>query len=220
MHYPIPGAGLNAGINTIFCIGRNYAEHAAELKNEIPDEPVVFTKPRSSIIYSGSEIVIPPHTSDVHHEVEIVVAIGKTLRRAQNDEARKAISAIGVGLDITARDIQQRLKEKGLPWDLAKGLDTFTVIGSFYPVTDVANLTGIPLQLTVNGTLRQQSNAAMMLFPIVDLVSFLSFHFTLSPGDLIFTGTPKGVARIQPGDWLIGEIPGTSALVTAGVRQA
>jgi 2-keto-4-pentenoate hydratase/2-oxohepta-3-ene-1,7-dioic acid hydratase in catechol pathway len=217
---PIPGSGLSIGIHTIFCIGRNYAEHVAELQNTVPDEPVVFTKPLSSVIYSGSEIVLPPHTSDVHHEVEIVVAIGKKLSRARADQAKDAIAAIGVGLDMTARDIQQRLKEKGLPWDLAKGLDTFTVIGTFFPFTSAIDLTDIPLQLSVNGEVKQKSNSSLMLFPIVEIIAFLSFHFTLQPGDLIFTGTPKGVGRVKPGDFLVGGIPGTEAVVTAGVRQA
>lgn len=217
-HLSIPGAGLDVPIHAVFCVGRNYAEHAAELQNEVPDEPVIFTKPLSSIIFSGQDVLIPPQTTDVHHEVEIVLALGASLHNATPAEALKAIAAVGVGLDMTARDIQQKLKTKGLPWDLAKGINTFTVIGSFFPVSEDFDFSNIPVELSVNGEVRQRSSSSMMLFTPGVLLSFLSRFFTLQAGDLIFTGTPKGVGRVQSGDRLYGTIPGTDAFVSAGVR--
>lgn len=193
----LPGLGLP--LHSIFCIGRNYADHIEELKNAVPDEPVVFTKPLSSVIFSGEEIRLPKTSSEVHHEAEVVLALGAELQHCDEEQARKAISGLAIGIDLTARDIQARLKAKGLPWDKAKGQDTFTVLGNFIPYED-QDLSDLPFSLSVNGQTRQSGNTKLMLNTIPKLICHLSEYFTLHPGDLIFTGTPKGVAALNHGD--------------------
>jgi 2-keto-4-pentenoate hydratase/2-oxohepta-3-ene-1,7-dioic acid hydratase in catechol pathway len=195
----IPGLPhLKAG--SIYCIGRNYAEHARELNNPVPTEPVVFLKPASSLLPDGGDVVIPPDSENVHHEAELVIAIGKTASRITPNQAADCIAGIAAGIDITARDIQDRLKQKSLPWLLAKGLDTFAPVGSFVPLSDTIDLKNLQLTLTVNGQLKQDGNTRDMLFPVDIIISRLSHWFTLMPGDLIFTGTPAGVGALNPGD--------------------
>jgi 2-keto-4-pentenoate hydratase/2-oxohepta-3-ene-1,7-dioic acid hydratase in catechol pathway len=196
---PIPGISLQ--VQNIFCIGRNYVEHIRELGNEVPVEPLVFLKPTSAICYSGDSIELPPQSTRVDHEVEIVVAIGRKGKFIPAAEAHSHIAGIGIGIDLTARDLQERAKEKGLPWALAKGFDHFAPISEFVsPPTDPARLHSIQFQLKVNGELRQKASSSQMITSIPKLIEFLSRNFTLSPGDLIFTGTPKGVAPLKSGD--------------------
>jgi len=192
--------GLNLPIKTIYCIGRNYTDHAKELNNPVPSSPIVFLKPQSSICFDSDQILIPPQSNDVHHEVEMVVAISKSGKNIDPEDAIDYISGIGVGIDFTARDIQQKAKEAGHPWSIAKGFDTFAPISSFIPTHKIENLENIDLQLSVNGTNRQHGNISEMIFSINELISFLSGVFTLAPGDLIFTGTPSGVSSINHGD--------------------
>lgn len=199
---------LNLPIHSIFCIGRNYVDHIHELQNAIPEEPVVFTKPLSSVCYSGQSIVIPPQSTDVHHEIEIVVALGKDIPMGTFDGNSKVIAGIGLGIDVTARDIQAKLKSKGLPWDKAKGLDTFTVLGGFESYRN-QNLQDLSFELAVNDTIRQSGNTSLMMFPIISLIQHLNTYYSLYAGDLIFTGTPAGVAKLESGDHLHGEIHGT-----------
>lgn len=192
--------GLNLPIKTVYCIGRNYAEHAKELNNPIPSSPIVFLKPQSSICYNGDTIVIPQQSDDVHHEVEIVVCISKMGKNISELDAPNYIAGIGVGIDFTARDIQQKAKEQGHPWAIAKGFDTFAPISNFVPIKNVPNTQNISLQLLVNNEIRQTGNSSQMIYNINTLVSYLSTLFTLYPGDLIFTGTPSGVSSIKSGD--------------------
>lgn len=194
----LPGLGLP--VNSIFCIGRNYAEHARELNNPIPKNPVIFTKPATSLIFDGDTIRIPDFTNDVHHEAEIVVAIGKSGKNIPIEKAADYIAGFAAGIDVTARDIQSRLKEKSHPWDTAKGLDTFAPVSNFVSTDKISDLNNISIRLSVNDTIRQDGNSKDMIFPITELISRLSKFFTLSPGDLIFTGTPEGVAKIVDGD--------------------
>ncbi len=188
-------------VNSIFCIGRNYAEHARELNNPVPKSPVVFTKPASSLIFDGDAIVIPEFTEDVHHELEMVVAIGETGKNIPAEQAQNHIAGYAIGLDMTARDVQSRLKEKSHPWDLAKGPDTFAPLGNFVEATQV-NPADIHLSLKRNGTFVQQGTTSDMIFSVHQLISHLSKYFTLNPGDLIYTGTPEGVGPVQKGDQL------------------
>lgn len=187
-------------ICTIFCIGRNYAEHARELNNEVPKEPVVFLKPASSIIAGGDTILLPARSNEIHHEVELVAAIGKRGKHIPAEQAADHIAGYALGIDVTARDIQQRAKENGHPWSVAKGFDTFAPLSRFIPSKRIDHPQDLELELKVNGEIRQHDSTAKMLNPVADLVSYLSGIFTLNPGDLIFTGTPKGVSSIAAGD--------------------
>lgn len=193
------------GTGSIFCIGRNYVAHARELNNDVPDQPLVFLKPTSSIIFDG-QILLPSQSNEVHHEVELVVAIGKSGKNISEDDALSYIAGYAVGIDITARDIQSQAKEKGYPWSVAKGFDTFAPISSFINSGKVTNPQDLGLSLTVNGALRQQSNTRLMIFSVAELISYLSNIFTLQPGDLIFTGTPEGVSPLQSGDRIEAEL--------------
>jgi len=191
--------GLNLQVHSIFCIGRNYAEHAKELGNEVPKEPIVFLKPLNTICFTGSNIELPIQTNDVHHEVELVLAIGKSGKNISIENALDHIAGYGIGIDFTARDIQKKAKEKGQPWSIAKGFDNFAPLGNFIPF-DSESFPVIDLNLTVNSEPRQQGSTHDMIFDIPVLISFLSSIFTLEEGDLIFTGTPNGVSAIQSGD--------------------
>lgn len=194
--------GENRIVNNIFCIGRNYAKHAQELNNAVPDEPVVFLKPNSSIIHDGQDIHLPSRSSDVHHEVELVLAIGKDGSNIHEDDATSYIDGIAVGIDVTARDIQSKAKEAGKPWSIAKGFDTFAPVSSFLTPPDNIDYGNLKISLNVNKSQRQRGYTKDLLFPVPFLISYLSSIFTLQKGDLIFTGTPEGVAQINPGDEL------------------
>lgn len=185
---------------TLYCIGRNYAKHAKELKNEVPSEPVVFLKPRSSLIFNGDAIHIPESSNNVHHEVEMVVLIGKTTKNVSEQKALESVKAVGVGLDMTARDLQSDAKLKGLPWTLAKGFDTFAPLGNLSDFHQDIDITNLDISVSVNGEIRQSGNTSDMLFPVAKLISYLSKRFTLTPGDLIYTGTPEGVSKVEKGD--------------------
>lgn len=195
----VPGL-KNLQINNIFCIGRNYVEHAHELQNEVPDQPLVFLKPSSSVILAGDTIRIPPQSSNVHHEVELVAAIGKKGKNIPEKKALSYVAGYGIGIDVTARDVQQRAKEKGHPWSVAKGFDTFAPISTFVSAENLPDPQNVDLEIAVNGEMRQSDNTKLMIFPVAELISYLSTIFTLNPGDLIFTGTPKGVSPLASGD--------------------
>ncbi len=209
---------LDIPVRTIFCIGRNYSEHAKELGNAVPEEPIVFLKPLNTICFDGDTISIPTQSKDVHHEVEMVIAIGKSGKDIKQKEALSYIAGIGVGIDLTARDIQQKAKKKGLPWAIAKGFDTFAPISAFTPLTDAPPLNNIELELKVNGQIRQNGNTSNMIFSCEYLISFLSSIFTLNPGDLIFTGTPKGVSAILAGDKIEASLNLNVANLTLDVK--
>ncbi len=194
--------GLDLAVQNIFCIGRNYAEHAHELGNPVPKEPLVFLKPTGSVCYNNEIISLPFQSKDVHHEVELVVAIAKKGKDIPVDEALGYVAGYGVGIDFTARDIQEEAKLKGKPWSIAKGFDGFAPISDFVSSSEVPDPQNLDIELTVNGESRQSDNTKNMLFPVYELIVFLSSIFTLQPGDLIFTGTPSGVSAIQSGDSL------------------
>lgn len=187
---------------SVYCIGRNYAKHIEEMKSKPTTDPVVFLKPRSSLIFDKDSVIIPPASNDVHHEVELVLLIGKTTKDIEPENALASLKAVAVGIDMTARDIQVKAKKAGLPWTLSKGFDTFSPIGNFSEYNSDLNLENIDIELRVNNSLRQSGNTSSMLFKADQLISYLSSKFTLYPGDLIFTGTPEGVGRVNPGDKL------------------
>lgn len=194
--------GLPFGARNIFCIGRNYAAHARELKNEIPQEPVVFLKPVSALCYSGESVKLPRASARVDHEVEIVVALGQRCQAISEAQALEAVAGYAVGLDLTARDLQEIAKKGGLPWAVAKGFDGFAPVSSFLGADVVGDPAGLCFELEVNGETRQRGRASDMLFSIPSLIAYLSGIFTLEPGDLIFTGTPAGVGPLVAGDSL------------------
>jgi 2-keto-4-pentenoate hydratase/2-oxohepta-3-ene-1,7-dioic acid hydratase in catechol pathway len=206
MSFDIPGfPGFQYG--TLYCIGRNYAKHAAEMKSEVPESPVVFLKPRSSIIHDGETIRIPKQSSEVHHEVELVILIGSKASSVKTDDALSHVAGFGIGLDITARDVQSEAKKKGLPWSLAKGFNTFAPLGNLVIFDEaIHNLNKMDLRVEVNGNVRQNGNTSDMIFTVEHLISYLSDCFTLYPGDLIFTGTPEGVSPIIGGDSIHAEL--------------
>lgn len=194
--------GLDLPIRTIYCIGRNYAQHAKEMGSPIPKMPLVFLKPLGAICYSDSTISIPPQSNDIHFEGEIVVAISKTGKNIAHGSAQDHIAGYGVGIDFTARDIQAIAKKQGHPWSIAKGFDDFAPISEFVPASEIDDNSNMDLKLFQNGFVKQHGNTSEMIFPISNLITFLSQIYTLHPGDLIFTGTPEGVGPVQPGDKL------------------
>lgn len=190
----------------ILAIGRNYADHIKELNNERPDEPVIFTKPDSALLKNGSNFYYPDYSTDIHHEIELVLKICKVGKNIDEKFAHKYYDEIGLGIDFTARDLQQKAKEKGLPWAIAKGFDGSAPISSFKDKTDFADLNNLNFSLNVDGETRQTGNTSHMLFGFDYMISYLSKFFTLKKGDIIFTGTPKGVGPIAIGQKLEGYI--------------
>jgi 2-keto-4-pentenoate hydratase/2-oxohepta-3-ene-1,7-dioic acid hydratase in catechol pathway len=193
----------------IICIGRNYTKHIEELQNERPTEPVIFMKPDSAILLKQHPFVIPEFSSDIHHEIEIIVKISKVGKYIDAKFAHKYYDEIGVGIDFTARDLQQKLKDKGLPWEKAKAFDGSAVIGEFVSKTDYNSLENLTFELTRNGKTVQKGNTSHMLWKINELISYVSQYFTLKIGDIIFTGTPEGVGLVEPEDVLEGFLEGT-----------
>lgn len=185
----------------IICIGRNYAEHAQELGNEVPTSPVMFMKPDTAILKKGSDFYIPEFSKDVHYELEVVLKISKGGKYIQEENADKYYDEIGLGIDFTARDLQSQLKEKGLPWELAKGFDGSAVVSEFYK-KDNYDIRNLNFSLLKNKQEVQNGNTSLMIFSPEKIISFVSQYFTLRVGDLIFTGTPKGVGKVSENDEL------------------
>jgi 2-keto-4-pentenoate hydratase/2-oxohepta-3-ene-1,7-dioic acid hydratase in catechol pathway len=192
----------------IICIGRNYAKHIEELKNERPSEPVIFMKPDSAVLLKQHPFVIPEFSNDIHHEIELIVKINKVGKYIDTKFAHKYYDEISVGIDFTARDLQNVLKAKGLPWEKAKSFDGSAVIGEFLPKSQFNSLENITFELTNNSKIVQKGNASHMLWKIDEIISFVSQYFTLKIGDIIFTGTPEGVAAVKPEDVLEGFLEG------------
>lgn len=190
----------------IICIGRNYVNHISELGNEKPEEPVIFMKPDTALLKEG-DFYIPDFSEDVHHEIEIVVKISKVGKHIEPKFAHKYYNEISVGIDFTARDVQQKLKEKGLPWEKAKAFDSSALVGDFISVEGL-NMENLNLELLKNGTSQQIGNTNQMLWKINELVAYVSKYFTLKTGDLIFTGTPSGVSKVEANDVLEGFLEG------------
>ena len=208
----IKDSNKKINVGKIVCVGRNYAEHAQELGNEIPEKPVVFLKPASALIYSGDSIIYPSFSEEMHHEAELVLLIGKTIKDADKTESANAIIGYGVGLDMTLRDIQSNLKKKGHPWTIAKGFDTSAVISDFVSTDDFKLTLDEEIILSVNNNVRQKAKLKKMIFSPVDIVSYISSLMTLEEGDLIYTGTPAGVGQVAKGDKIHAEITGLATL--------
>ncbi len=195
----------------IICIGRNYAEHAKEMKSDVPTEPVYFMKPDTSLLKEG-DFYIPDFTKDLHHEIELVLKISKAGKSIEEQFAHKYYDEIGLGIDFTARDIQMKCKEKGLPWEKAKAFDNSAPIGDFVKKEELGDLKNINFELKINDGSRQIGNSKDLIFSFDKVISYVSQFVTLKTGDLIYTGTPEGVGPVKIGDQMEGFINGRSFL--------
>lgn len=192
----------------VIAIGRNYAAHAKELNNPVPSSPVIFMKPDTAVLKDNKPFYIPEFSSDIHYELEVVLKICKEGKHIAEKFAPNYYEEIGLGIDFTARDLQSSLKEKGLPWELAKAFDNSAAVSHFIPKTQIADLNNLQFELKINGESRQLGNTKNILFPFDKIIAFVSQYITLKKGDLIFTGTPEGVGQVHQGDKLeawIGE---------------
>lgn len=196
----------------IICIGRNYVDHIAELKNEVPDEPVVFLKPDTAYNKNRQDFYIPEFTQDLHYEAEIVLRINKMGKHIDEKFARRYFDAITIGIDFTARDLQAKLKAKGLPWEKAKAFDFSAAVGDLAPADDYPDMGNINFNLDINGKTVQQGNTGLTINDFNQIIAYASKFFTLKKGDLIFTGTPAGVGPVKIGDKLEGYIEGKKLL--------
>lgn len=192
----------------IICIGRNYVDHIEELANEKPKDPVVFIKPDSAVLPKEQDFYIPEFSNEIHYEVEVLIKIKKVGKHINEKFAHTYYDEIGLGLDFTARDLQSKLKEKGLPWEKAKGFDGSAVIGKWVDKKLFNDINNLNFSLTRNGNIVQQGNTGLMLWGIDSLISYVSKFFMLKKGDIIFTGTPAGVGKISPNDYLSGTLEG------------
>jgi len=188
----------------IICIGRNYSEHAKELNNPVPTEPVFFMKPDTALIKDNVPYFYPEFSKDIHHEIELVLRISKAGKHILPEFASKYYDAVALGIDFTARDIQDKCKEKGLPWEKAKAFDGSAPVGKFIPKTEIADLNKMEFHLEINGETRQSGSSADLIFSFDKVISYVSEFITLKTGDLIFTGTPAGVSAVKIGDRLKG----------------
>jgi len=205
MNYQIPDfPELSYG--SIYCIGRNYAEHIQEMNSSRTKQPVVFLKPRSSIIHNNDTVMIPTQSFDVHHEAELVLLIGSEGKNRTPDNAMEIVRGIGIGIDFTARDLQADAKKNGKPWTLSKGFDTFAPVGKLIEPNIKIDPDNLNITLRVNNEIKQNDSTNLMIFSVREIITYLSHQFTLTPGDLIFTGTPKGVSPVTSGDQIIATL--------------
>lgn len=210
---PIIGSQARFPVRRIFCIGRNYAEHAREMGATVDrGQPVFFLKPADALVTDGADVPYPPATRQLHHEVEMVLALGAGGRDLDAQRAAAIVLAHGVGLDLTRRDLQARCKAAGLPWDIAKAFDHSAPISALHPVTAARPAADAVLSLEVNGIERQRASIDAMIWPVAEILAELSRLFELRPGDLVFTGTPAGVAELHPGDRFHARLQGIAEL--------
>lgn len=209
------GSPADLPVGKVVCVGRNYAEHARELNNPVPTEPLLFIKPSTAIMPLAEPVVLTPSRGPVHYETEIALLIGSTLSGSVDEtQAKAAIAGVGLALDLTLRELQDQLKANGHPWERAKAFDGACPLSSFVPAASAPALDDIAVQLQINGELRQQGNSSQMITPILTLLRQIAAVFTLLPGDVVITGTPAGVGVLQPGDRLELALPGYLQQVT------
>ena len=215
---PVQGDSKRFAVNRIYCVGRNYADHAREMGHD-PDRepPFFFMKPATAIVTDGKNMAYPSLSNDVHHEIEMVVALGKGGANIPADQALDYVWGYGVGLDMTRRDLQGEAKKMGRPWDTGKAFDQSAPCSALVPVSQCGHLTKGRIHLKVNGQIKQDGDLAMMIWNVPDTIAYLSTLFTLMPGDLIFSGTPAGVAAVARGDVLEGHVDGLPVLKTTMV---
>lgn len=203
----VDGGPCDLTLGKIVCVGRNYAAHARELGNAVPETPILFLKPATAALPLPGRFALPAGRGDCHHETELTILIGRSLRDADEAECRAAIAGIGLGLDLTLRDLQNELKKKGHPWEVAKAFDGAAPLSAFLRPDGIA-LEDVRFRLAVNGEVRQQGHSADMITPVLPLLACISRIFTLEPGDVVMTGTPEGVAALRSGDTLLLEMDG------------
>jgi len=208
----IPATDNEYLIGKILCIGRNYVDHIKELGNETPAAPVVFMKPATAVVADGGAVVIPPYSTQCHYEAELAVLIGTDGRDIPEAEALSHVAGYGVAIDMTLRDVQDNLKKKGLPWEIAKGFDTSCPLSDFVPAAQVPDPQSLTIRLLLNGEERQNGSTGLMINPVAKIISYLSTVFTLEEGDVILTGTPAGVGQVRPGDGMVAEIAGVGRI--------
>jgi len=203
---------LFKSIMKFICIGRNYAEHAKELNNPLPAEPVIFIKPDTALLPDKGTLYLPEYSNDVHYEIELIFKVCLEGKFIQPEYALKYVNQISVGIDFTARDVQEECKKKGLPWTKAKCFNGSAAVGEFIPISEIHDLKNISFELYQNGQIKQQGNSAMMLFDVPAIISYISTIMTLKRGDIIFTGTPAGVGKTNANDTLTGYLGGKKLL--------
>jgi acylpyruvate hydrolase len=205
---PLRGTAESLPISKIFCLGRNYAEHAKEMQSDIPSIPVIFLKPATALLQNGAPIVRPKISKLLHHEVELYIAIAKGGKHISSADAHNHILGYGICLDMTLRDLQNETKKTGQPWTIAKGFDTSAPVSPIIPAQEIPDPHALEICCTVNGIMRQKSSTEKMIFKTGKIIEFISSIFTLERGDLIFTGTPEGVGKVEPGDVVTAELSG------------
>ncbi len=201
----------------IICIGRNYVDHAKELNNPVPEKPVFFMKPDTSLLRNNQPFFLPDFSSDLHYEVEVILRINRVGKNIEKQFAHRYYSDVGLGIDFTARDLQRECKEKGLPWEIAKGFDGSAVIGSIFKMEALGDIHALDFSLQKNGKTVQEGNTSNMIFSFDDIISYISKFLTLKIGDLIFTGTPAGVGPVKVGDKLEGFV-GDKQMFTCEIK--
>lgn len=201
-HRSLDGSPLDLPVGKVVCIGRNYLDHIRELNNAVPETPILFMKPATALTALHEPIRLPVGRGECHHEVELAVLVGQELRSADAMATRQAVAGYGIALDLTLRDVQNELKKKGHPWEIAKAFDGSCPLSPFLQPDRLPEPQATDLSLWVNGAVRQQSNTRLMIVGIFDLMAYISTHFTLQPGDVVLTGTPAGVASLASGDVL------------------
>lgn len=198
----------------VVCVGLNYRDHVKEMNGQVAEEPVIFLKPSSALVPLEESVAIPVEFGVCHHEAEMSLLIGEPLGDCTEEEAAEAIIGVGVALDLTLRDLQNQLKQKGHPWDKAKGFDGACPASAFVDRAQVDDLQNLELRLTLNGEVKQASNTSHMITPVLPLIAYISRYFTLMPGDIVLTGTPAGVGPLSPGDNLIVELVDVVSVTT------
>ena len=200
-HTTLAGERIDLPVGKVVCVGRNYLDHIQELNNEVPAEPLLFMKPATALCEISKPLVIPAGMGECHNELEVALLVAKPLRHCSSEQtAADALYGVGVALDLTLRDVQQKLKDKGQPWERAKAFDGACPVSSFTPLGGSAELDNLDFSLTINGEVRQQGNTKMMMRDALSLLCAISEVFTLQPGDIVLTGTPKGVGPLHQGD--------------------
>jgi fumarylpyruvate hydrolase len=212
---PVEGTGDRFPVRRIYCVGQNYAAHVREMGGDERKPPFFFQKPRDAVVQNGSTVPYPPHTSDLHFEIELVLALGTGGTNIARDDAADHVYGLATGIDLTRRDLQSEAKKQGRPWDTSKGFDRSAPVSAILPLAGDPLPTAGRISLAVNGATRQDADLGEMVWECADIVAILSQYFELAPGDLVFTGTPAGVGPVQPGDRLVGHIDGLPDLQVA-----
>ena len=205
-HQFVDGTSIDLPVGKVVCVGRNYADHAAELDNPVPSQPMLFMKPSTAVCALAESVAIPLDFGDVHFETEIAILIGEPLKNANKFVVEGAVAGVGIGLDLTLRDLQTKLKERGYPWEKAKSFDASCPLSAFVEPAAIGDIDDISINMSINGELRQAGNSRLMVHKIYALIAYMSHHFTLLPGDVVLTGTPAGVGSLNPGDKLLAEL--------------